>query len=216
MRQVVVLGCTGSIGTNSLQAISRSSDLRVTGLSVAKSYRRLFALAKKHKVKYGQVDSPEAYKQARRHKPARFKLYGPQELDDFIAAVPADIFLSGISGAAGLPATVAVLNQGKDLALANKESLVMAGKLVMSLAKKNKARLLPVDSEHSSIFKLLQSVPRRAVKNIWLTASGGPFWRRDWRTFSSITPAQALRHPNWRMGPRISVDSARCSTKPGK
>lgn len=208
MKKVVVLGATGSIGSNALDVIESEKSLQVTGLSVNSSYRQVFVLAEKFSVKFVQVSDPEAYAKAKKSKPLGVNLYGPGDLDTFLQKTPVDIVLSGISGSEGLKATVEVLQQGLDLALANKESLVMAGKYIMKLAKEKGCKILPVDSEHSSLFRLLQNVDKDNVKNIWLTASGGPFLQTDIKKLSGVTTEQACSHPNWKMGKRISVDSA--------
>jgi 1-deoxy-D-xylulose-5-phosphate reductoisomerase len=138
---------------------------------------------------------------------------GPKALSRLAAREDADVVVSAVSGGAGLPAAIAALEHGKTLALANKESLVMGGAMLMRLARERECAILPVDSEHSAIFQLLSNVPRADVKRIIITASGGPFagWSRA--RMEAATPEDALKHPTWKMGPKITIDSATLMNK---
>ncbi|MFC1617860.1 1-deoxy-D-xylulose-5-phosphate reductoisomerase [Patescibacteria group bacterium] len=209
MRSVAILGCTGSIGSSAVSVVHANNNLKITGLSVNRSYRELFKLVREFKVKCVHIASPNAYTQAKQHKPPGVKIYrGEEELSEFIAKTRAEVVLSGISGAAGLSATIATLEAKKTLALANKESLVMAGDLVMKLAAKSKVKIIPVDSEHMAIFRLLREADTQGIKNIVLTASGGRFLNKSLTALKKVTPAEAIKHPNWQMGKKITVDSS--------
>ncbi len=208
-RKIAILGCTGSIGSSAIEVIRANENLELVGLSVNKSYREMFKLAKEFGVRFLHIASSKIYDQATEHLPSEAKLFrGEAGLGEFIEITDADIVLSGIAGAAGLPATLSVLRTGKTLALANKESLVVAGDLVKKVSRENKAQIIPVDSEHSAIYRLLRGQTKKSVRKIILTASGGAFLNRDLSSLKNITPAEATSHPNWSMGKKITVDSS--------
>jgi len=212
---VVVLGSTGSIGTNCLDVIANLPErLEATGLSAHSSWQSLFTQAEACKPRWVTVTDPEAARSA-----DRSQLNGSQFLSgmDGIATMvtdpDVDVVLTAIVGAAGLTGTWAALEAGKTVAVANKETLVMAGPLVMDLARRSGGTILPVDSEHSAIFQAMQGGRRSEVERIVLTASGGPFRGRTRADLAEVTVDEALRHPTWRMGPKITIDSATLMNK---
>ncbi|MFN8162096.1 MAG: 1-deoxy-D-xylulose-5-phosphate reductoisomerase [Solirubrobacterales bacterium] len=210
MKEVVILGSTGSIGTQALEIVRGSGDLRVVGLSAGSGDERLLEQARENGVPRVALADPEAARRARGQWGGEV-LGGPGGIADLISASGADLVLNGIVGAAGLEPTIVALSEGMDLALANKESLVIGGELVTALAEGTGARILPVDSEHSALFQLIRSEAPGTVERLVLTASGGPFRGRD--DLGGITPEEALAHPTWQMGGRITIDSATLMNK---
>lgn len=215
-RRVVVLGSTGSIGTNCLDVIDHLADrLEVIGLSAHSSWEELFAQSRRFRPRWVTVTDPVAGQKLDSSLLER----GTELLRDeggIIAMVTdpdVDIVVTAIVGAAGLAGTWAALEAGKTVAVANKETLVMAGPLVMELAARHSARVLPVDSEHSAIFQAMQCGHANEVERVVLTASGGPFRGRTADSLAQVTADEALCHPTWRMGPKITVDSATLMNK---
>jgi 1-deoxy-D-xylulose-5-phosphate reductoisomerase len=212
---IAVLGSTGSIGRNTLEVIQGSSGrLRVVGLA---AHRRLEALQQQaltHQPKWVVAADPERARLFPWHLPSNCELLrGPAGLERLAAAPEVDIVVAAIVGSAGLHSTWAAVEAGKRVALANKETLVLAGQLVMDLAHHCHAEILPVDSEHSAIFQALQSGRASEVRHIILTASGGPFRSYSAKQLEQVTIEQALSHPTWDMGPKITVDSATMMNK---
>jgi 1-deoxy-D-xylulose-5-phosphate reductoisomerase len=215
-RQLVVLGSTGSIGTNCLDVVAHLPDrLQVLGLSAHSNVDALLRQAAQHRPRWVAVtDSAAGRRIERADLPNGCELFsGPDAVTRIVTHPDVDLVLSAIVGAAGLEGTWAALEAGKTVAVANKETLVMAGPLVMQLAAKHGGRLLPVDSEHSAIFQALQGSSTDEVERIVLTGSGGPFRGRSRADLAKVTPAEALRHPTWKMGPKITVDSATLMNK---
>jgi 1-deoxy-D-xylulose-5-phosphate reductoisomerase len=230
-RRVVVLGSTGSIGTSALDVIAHLPDrLQTAGLCAHSSWPALFEQANRHRPARVVVTDPAAVRQLDRAQLDRGieLLTGPEGVARMVTDPEVDIVLSAIVGAAGLEGTWAALEAGKTVAVANKETLVMAGPLVMDLAARRGATVLPVDSEHSAVFQALRTSSQRKqgqslagasglcvdeVERIVLTASGGPFRGKTAAELASVTVDQALRHPTWRMGPKITVDSATLMNK---
>ena len=210
MRKLVILGATGSIGTQALQIVAASDDLQVVGLSAGSSWEPLLEGARQHGVPTVALADPEAASRARSAWDGRV-LEGEEGIRELIADSGADLVLNGMVGAAGLGPTVVALSEGIDLALANKESLVIGGELTTALAEATGARLLPVDSEHSALFQLIAAEPPGTVDRLVLTASGGPFRGRT--DLTEVSVEDALAHPTWRMGGRITVDSATLMNK---
>jgi 1-deoxy-D-xylulose-5-phosphate reductoisomerase len=213
---VVVLGSTGSIGTSALDVISHLPQrLQTAGLSAHSSWPALFEQANRHRPPRIAVTDPEAIRQLDRGKldPGIELLTGPEGVARMVADPEVDVVLSAIVGAAGLEGTWAALEAGKTVAVANKETLVMAGPLVMDLAARRDATLLPVDSEHSAVFQALRGSRVEEIERIVLTASGGPFRGKQAVELAGVTVDQALRHPTWRMGPKITIDSATLMNK---
>jgi len=210
-RRVAVLGSTGSVGTQALSILAEHSDrFDVCLLAAHTSAEGLAQGAAAHRPMAacltGQEESPEL-------PPETKWFHGEDGLLAALEACEPDTVLNGITGAAGLAASEWTLRQGRTLALANKESLVVAGDYLMKLAKQTGATILPVDSEHCAIFQCLDGEHPRAIRRVWLTGSGGPFRNRPLDTFDSITKAEALRHPTWEMGPRITIGSATMMNK---
>ncbi len=213
---VAVLGSTGSIGTSTLEVIAASGGLfRPHLLAAHTSVGALLEQARIHRPAWVVVtDSAAAATIGATALPAGTQLaVGPEALDDLVGAPEVDRVVSAIVGAAGLRSTVAALEAGKTVALANKETLVMAGPLVMRLAAERGAVLLPVDSEHSAIHQALRSGTADEVVRVILTASGGPFRTASRESLETVTPQEALRHPTWSMGPKITIDSATMMNK---
>ncbi|MEN6457968.1 MAG: 1-deoxy-D-xylulose-5-phosphate reductoisomerase [Thermoguttaceae bacterium] len=213
---IAVLGSTGSIGRSTLEVIAASKGrLRAVSLSAGSSTELLLRQAKDVRPKTIAVaDAEAAQRQDWSGLPADCRLLvGPEAVARLAAADDVDIVVSAIVGSVGLRGTWAALDAGKTVGLANKESLVVGGPLVMELARRKNTQILPIDSEHSAVFQALQAGRREEVRRVVLTASGGPF-----RTFSSkqlaqVTAADALNHPTWAMGPKITVDSATLMNK---
>jgi 1-deoxy-D-xylulose-5-phosphate reductoisomerase len=215
-RRVVVLGSTGSIGTSCLDVIDHLPDrLEVWGLSAHKSWEPLLAQVQRCQPACVVVTDGEAAQQLGRHTlPARTRfLPGIDGIGAMVSDPEVDVVVTAIVGAAGLTGTWLALEAGKTVAVANKETLVMAGPLVMELAQRRGAQVLPVDSEHSAVFQAMQSGRRGEVRRIVLTASGGPFRGKKVAELSEVTATEALRHPTWRMGPKITIDSATLMNK---
>jgi 1-deoxy-D-xylulose-5-phosphate reductoisomerase len=214
MKRVVILGATGSIGVQALQVVAASRDLTVVGLSCDRNVSLLLEQA----ISMGVADLAVADEQAAATvKPALYpelKLrVGRGAAAQLVREVEADLVLNAIVGFAGLESTLAALENGRVLALANKESLVCAGSLVTDMAARRGLPLLPVDSEHSALFQLVAAAGRGAVDTLVITASGGPFRGRGLQDLAAITPKQALAHPTWSMGEKITVDSATLMNK---
>jgi 1-deoxy-D-xylulose-5-phosphate reductoisomerase len=210
MKKVLILGSTGSIGTQALDVVGRSEELQAVGLAAGNGWETVLAQAREHGVPIVALADPEAAERARGEWSGRV-LSGEEGVRELIASSGADLVLNGIVGAAGLASTVVALSAGMDVALANKESLVVGGELVMALAEGTGARLLPVDSEHSALFQLIGAEAAGTVERLVLTASGGPFRGRE--DLTGVTVADALAHPTWRMGGRITIDSATLMNK---
>jgi 1-deoxy-D-xylulose-5-phosphate reductoisomerase len=210
MKRLVILGSTGSIGRQALEIAAASTRLRVSGLAAGSSWEALLEQARRHGVDTVALADHAAAQRARSAWDGRV-LEGEQGLRELIGAAGAELVLNGIVGAAGLGPTVAALSEGIDVALANKESLVVGGELTMALAEATEAKLLPVDSEHSALFQLIGAEPPGTVERLVLTASGGPFRGRT--ELTAVSVAEALAHPTWRMGGRITIDSATLMNK---
>ncbi len=211
-RRLLILGSTGSIGVQALDVVGRSEGLEVVGLSADRSWEALIAQAGAAGVTRIALSDPDAIERAR----ASFDgevLGGPEGLVELILESGADLVLNAIVGSAGLGPSVATLGEGIDLALANKESLVVGGELVMQLAEATGARLIPVDSEHSALHQLLAGEAPGTVDKLVLTASGGPFRGRTRDELAQVTIAEALNHPTWAMGGKITIDSATLMNK---
>ncbi len=213
MRRVVILGSTGSIGAQALQVIERSSELEVVGLGAGTSSEELVAQAEQHGVSRIALADEAAAARAGEAWTEGQVLAGPEGLVALVVDSGCDLVLNAMVGSAGLVPTVAALGEGIDLALANKESLVVGGELVTALAEATGARILPVDSEHSALHQLLEDRRPGTVERLVLTASGGPFRGMSAAEVESAGPEQALRHPTWDMGAKNTVDSATLMNK---
>jgi 1-deoxy-D-xylulose-5-phosphate reductoisomerase len=214
-RRLVILGSTGSIGVQALDVVDRASDeeLRVVGLSAGSAWKELVAQARAHGVRRIVLADPDAAALAAEAWTEGEVLTGPDGLIALIAEAECDLVLNGIVGSAGLVPTVATLGEGIDLALANKESLVVGGELVTQLAEATGAQIIPVDSEHSALHQLLADQAPGTVERLILTASGGPFRGRSADDLAEVTIEQALAHPTWAMGGKITIDSATLMNK---
>lgn len=214
-KNIVILGSTGSIGENALRVASAiPSRLKVIGMASRISADRLLEQAAEFKVRHIAIADPEAAEAARELAPKGVHLHnGPEGVEELAALKEADIVLCAMVGMAGLKPVLAALRQGTDVAIATKEVLVAAGQMVMDCAARHHARLLPVDSEHSAIFQCLEGQPPSSIRRLILTASGGPFAGRHNLDFDKVTAAQALKHPRWNMGRKVTVDSATLMNK---
>jgi 1-deoxy-D-xylulose-5-phosphate reductoisomerase len=210
VKRVLVLGSTGSIGTQALEVISSSDDLQVAGLSADSSWERLLEQARQHGVPAVALADQEAAERASSDWDGQV-LAGEEGVRELIVESKPDLVLNAVVGAAGLGPTIVALTEGIDLALANKESLVIGGELVMALAEATDAQIVPVDSEHSALYQLIRSERPGTAERLVLTASGGPFRGRT--ELSGISPDEALAHPTWEMGGRITIDSATLMNK---
>ncbi|MGY0611657.1 MULTISPECIES: 1-deoxy-D-xylulose-5-phosphate reductoisomerase [unclassified Luteimonas] len=219
MRSVAVLGATGSIGTSTLDVIARHPEaMRASALAAGSKVEALLEACRQHRPDDAAIADEAAYPRLRdglreAGLPTRAHA-GMAAIADLAADGGTDTVVAAIVGAAGLDSTLAAARAGKRLLLANKESLVLAGELVMATAREHGAQVIPIDSEHSAIFQCLP--PDAActdVRRLVLTASGGPFRGRDRASLADVTPAQAVAHPKWSMGPKISVDSATLMNK---
>jgi 1-deoxy-D-xylulose-5-phosphate reductoisomerase len=210
MKKLVILGSSGSIGTQALEIVAASEELQVVGLAAGSSWEQLLAQARQHGVPTVALAGTDAAERARSAWDGRV-LVGEEGIRELIATSDADLVLNGMVGAAGLGPTVVALGEGIDVALANKESLVIGGELTTALAEAAGARLLPVDSEHSALHQLIGSAQPGTVERLVLTASGGPF--RGRKDLSGVGVADALAHPTWKMGGRITIDSATLMNK---
>ncbi len=212
-----MLGATGSIGESTLRVIRAHPDkLELVGVAGRSNWEKLAAIAREFRVPHVAVFDDAAYRAAQASSAfaAGTKLHGGLAGLVALAQLPeADTVLVAVVGTTGLEPALAALAAGKDLALASKEILVLAGKFVMAAARAHGARLLPVDSEHNAVLQCLEGHPSAGVRRIVLTASGGAFRDRPSERLAHVTPAEALKHPNWTMGPKITVDSATLANK---
>jgi 1-deoxy-D-xylulose-5-phosphate reductoisomerase len=205
MRKVLILGSTGSIGVQALEVVRASDELEVVGLSAATDVENLLEQAREHGVKRVALADAGAAKTASADFDGEV-LAGEEGVRELVASSRVDMVLNAILGAAGLGPTIVALTEGIDLALANKESLVIGGELVTALAEATGALLIPVDSEHSALHQLVGAEPPGTVDRLVLTASGGPFRGRS--DLGDVTREEALAHPTWDMGGKITIDSA--------
>ncbi|MEJ5328854.1 MAG: 1-deoxy-D-xylulose-5-phosphate reductoisomerase [Desulfobaccales bacterium] len=217
MKGLAILGSTGSIGMNALSVVAEHpQEFRVVGLAAGRNAARLAEQVRRFRPAVVAVETPEVAAELKARLGAEAVpdiLVGP-EGPQAVATLPeVDLVLSAMVGAVGLAPTYAAILAGKDVALANKETLVAAGSLVMQAVKEHGVALIPVDSEHSAIFQALHGHPSEEVRSLWLTASGGPFrtWSRE--QLAAATPKEALKHPNWAMGAKITIDSATMMNK---
>jgi 1-deoxy-D-xylulose-5-phosphate reductoisomerase len=213
-RRVVILGSTGSIGVQALDVVARSDgELEVVGLSAGTDHETLIAQARQLGVRRIALADPDAAARAGELWTDGELLAGPDGLVRLVTEADCDLVLNAIVGSAGLVPTVATLGEGIDLALANKESLVVGGELVTELAQATGASIIPVDSEHSAIHQLLAGERPGTVERLVVTASGGPFRGRRPEELRDVTVEQALAHPTWAMGGKITIDSATLMNK---
>ena len=210
-RQLAILGSTGSIGTQALEVVSEHSDLfEVYALTANNQVDLLINQARKYMPEVVVIANERKYpelKEALEDLPIKVWA-GADAIAQMVQSEPIDMVLTAMVGYSGLRPTISAIKAGKAIALANKETLVVAGELIMKLAAEHKVPILPVDSEHSAIFQCLTGAYDNPIEKILLTASGGPFRRKTLEELATVTKAQALRHPNWTMGAKITIDSA--------
>jgi len=215
MKKISILGSTGSIGTQALDLLKNNNQFEVDYLYVDSNHKLLYEQIMDFRPKFACINNYESYKKLKELNKSNTQLiYGDKEVLQFITSRKVDLALNAIVGIAGLKPTLGILKSGtKLLALANKESLVMAGEIVMSESKTQNIKILPVDSEHSAIWQCLAGEKHSEIKKIILTASGGPFRNLTKDKFKNITIKDALNHPNWDMGNKITIDSATMMNK---
>jgi 1-deoxy-D-xylulose-5-phosphate reductoisomerase len=217
MKKIAILGSTGSIGVNALRVIQANPEkYQVTALAAGKNIRLLLEQIKRFQPLAVAVMEETAANELKAQmtnsgRPEIF--FGTEGFIRLATMTEADTIISAMAGAAGLLPTYSGIKAGRNIALANKETMVMAGSLVMAEARKHGVSILPIDSEHSAILQSLQGHPREDLKRVILTASGGPFRDLSLEEMSKVTPAQALNHPNWNMGAKVSIDSSTMMNK---
>lgn len=215
-RQLAILGSTGSIGTQALEVVSEHSDLfEVYALTANNQVDLLINQARKYMPEVVVIANERKYpelKEALEDLPIKVWA-GADAIAQMVQSEPIDMVLTAMVGYSGLRPTISAIKAGKAIALANKETLVVAGELIMKLAAEHKVPILPVDSEHSAIFQCLTGAYDNPIEKILLTASGGPFRRKTLEELATVTKSQALRHPNWTMGAKITIDSASMMNK---
>ncbi|MBC7960213.1 MAG: 1-deoxy-D-xylulose-5-phosphate reductoisomerase [Vallitaleaceae bacterium] len=214
MKKISILGSTGSIGVQTLEIVASYKDIEVIGLSTNTNIERLIQQIHQFKPRVVAVmNEKKAMELKKMVGNDVVVLSGMEGLIEIATLEEVDIVVTAVVGMIGLQPTIAAIKASKDIALANKETLVTAGALIMALAKQYQVRILPVDSEHSAIFQALQGESSSCIENIWLTASGGPFRGKTKEQLRVITLEQALKHPNWSMGHKITIDSATMMNK---
>ena len=212
-KRVLILGSTGSIGTQALDVCSRSEELEVVGLSAENSWETLLEQARALDVRKIALADTAAAARASEAWTDGVVMSGAEGLVRLVVESGAELVLNALVGSAGLGPTVATLGEGIDLALANKESLVVGGELVMALAEATGARIVPVDSEHTALHQLIAGQPAGSVERMTITASGGPFRGRSRAELAEVSVQEALAHPTWAMGGKITIDSATLMNK---
>lgn len=218
MRKVSILGVTGSIGTQTLDVIRKENDsFQLIAVSANSNYGKIIEVINEFNPLYAVLTEEKAYREVTEYCRDTNKstkiLFGMDGLNTIVSLPEVDIVVTSVVGMVGLVPTITAIRAGKDIALANKETLVTGGKLVTSEAKKHNVKILPVDSEHGAIFQCLQGNERSSVNKIILTASGGPFRGKKEHELSEVTVDEALKHPRWNMGKKISIDSATLMNK---
>ena len=210
MKKIAILGSTGSIGTQTLEVVRENKDIEVSGLAAGNNIERLEAQIREFAPKVVAVWNEERAKElADKVRDLDVKIVSGMEGLIEVSTLPeVEILVTAIVGMIGIRPTIAAITAGKHIALANKETLVTAGHIIMPLAKERGVSILPVDSEHSAIFQSLQGGQERALHKILLTASGGPFRGRRWEDLQNVQVEDALKHPNWEMGRKITIDSS--------
>jgi 1-deoxy-D-xylulose 5-phosphate reductoisomerase len=215
-QRIALLGSTGSIGTQALDVISRyPDDFKVDVLTGCNNIELLTRQARKFLPYSVVISNKDHFKQLQDNlRGTKIKVFaGREEMEQVIASSDADVVLAAIVGYSGLRPTIAAINAGKKIALANKETLVVAGEIISALAAVSGSRIIPVDSEHSAIFQCLSGEDKKSVEKITLTASGGPFLKLSPEKLQHVKPGDALKHPNWNMGDKVTIDSASLMNK---
>ena len=210
-RKIIVLGITGSIGKTALRGCRLFQDsLEIVGASCHSHIDEALKLCRENKIPNLCITSSD-FSAVQFEAPSQVKIW--TNLSAMLQALSADMVLNGIAGSPGLKASFEVMDSHSDLALANKESVVLGGHVLFDYAKKTGCKIIPVDSEHSALDELIMAHKSETIEKLVITASGGPFRDRDPKTLSSITPEQAIKHPTWKMGPKISIDSSTLANK---
>lgn len=213
-KKITIFGSTGSIGQSTLDIIENHPDkYEVVGLSANKNYKKLYEQVEIFKPKIISIADDESFKKFKDINTYNIKVLNGKDSYDEILEFKTDIVIAAITGAVGLLPVVSVLNKGITLALANKESLVCSGMLVTKIAKEKNVKILPIDSEHNAIYQVLDFKNKSNISKLILTASGGPFLNHNNKDLEFVTPKQAIKHPNWSMGKKISIDSATMMNK---
>ncbi|HEX7528299.1 MAG TPA: 1-deoxy-D-xylulose-5-phosphate reductoisomerase, partial [Thermoanaerobaculia bacterium] len=213
-KRIALLGATGSIGDSALSVVAHFPErFEIVSMSAGTNLEKLLPAIAAHRPKVVSVATLEDAVRLRQEFPGLSVGFGPQGLVDVATHPEADVVLGGIVGSVGLAPAYEAVKLGKTVALANKETLVVAGEVLMAAARASGAAVLPVDSEHCALHQALRAGTHAEVKRLVLTASGGPFRTRDFATFPAITVDDALRHPTWKMGPKITIDSATMMNK---
>jgi len=229
MKKIIVFGSTGSIGKNTLDVIDKhKKDFKIIGLAAGSNWKLLLKQINKFKPKIAYIENEEAYNKLNKKLLTNTKLFTyhnikddskshynyhlnrKKSLNDFFSYIDYNMVLNSAVGLAGLIPSLETVTRGKDLLLANKESLVTAGHIIMDIAKKKNVKILPIDSEHSAIFHILKGINKNEIKRIIITASGGPFFKRN---INNPNIAQVLDHPTWKMGKKLTIDSSSMMNK---
>ena len=210
MKKISILGATGSVGINTLNILSNSKEkYNIIALTCYKNFKKLAKYAIKFKSNYAVIGNKKYYNDLKSQLfGSNIKCLAGEEGIQEVSKLNVDIMISAIVGIAGLKPTFACLGNAKILAIANKESVISAGELLIKKAKSMKTKIIPLDSEHNAIFQIINKEEQSSIKNIILTASGGPFLNMNSNNFKNITVTEALKHPNWKMGKKITIDSA--------
>ena len=210
MKKISILGATGTVGENTLKIMSSNkSKYNIIALTAYKNYKKLAKLALMFNCKYAVIGEKKYFNSLKEElSGSNIKCLAGYNAICEVSSFNVDILVSAIVGIAGLKPTFASIGKTKILAIANKESVISAGNLLLKKAKLKKTRIIPLDSEHNAIYQILQNENKSSIKNIILTASGGPFLKMDKKNFKNITVVDALKHPNWKMGKKITIDSA--------
>ena len=207
MKDIILLGATGSIGTQALEIIKRNGDYRVNSISCGYNIAKAEEIINEFPIKYVSVINKEDKEYLQKKYPNLVVGYGEEGLNDAISNYPGDV-INAITGIAGLKPTALAISLRKNVLLANKETLVVAGDIINDLAQKNNVEIIPIDSEHNAIYRLLNNEKKKDVKNIIITASGGAFRDKERTELANVKVEDALDHPNWLMGKKITVDCA--------
>ncbi len=214
-RKVAILGSTGSVGENALDVVAQFPErFEVVALAAGRNWKRLVEQARRFRPQVVSLADEAGGARVRETLSSGVRtLSGDEGLREVAAGAGADVVVSALVGAAGLSPTLAAIEAGASIALANKEVLVIAGEFITSRAREKGVALLPVDSEHAGLAQILADRPRSQVERVVLTASGGPFWNHSLEAMRVVSPQEALHHPNWKMGPKIAIDSASMMNK---
>ncbi len=213
-RKIAIFGATGSIGKNTIAVVENLPDkFEIEALIAQNNVKTLAQQANKIRAKYVVIANEKKYQELKDLIDYKCEISAGREAVEKLASERFDLMISAITGFAGMIPTVNAIKAGSNIAIANKESLVCAGRIIFDLAKRHKVNILPIDSEHNAIFQVFDHQNLQNIKEVILTASGGPFLKLDYDKFDKITVEQALKHPNWKMGNKITIDSATMMNK---